>query len=98
MAVIFSKLCGKNEGFYKAVEGVLTSHIMDVDTGKTNDDAVLEAIFRVKKSKKFGERQGGMTEFGDFKERLRRAASLRSTAWRRALRSSFSTRRSLRAL
>lgn len=68
MAVIFSKLCGKNEGFYKAVEGVLTSHIMDVDTGKTNDDAVLEAIFRVKKSKKFGERQGGMTEFGDFKE------------------------------
>lgn len=68
MAVVFSKLCGKNEGLYKAVEGVLTTHILDVDTGKTDDDKVLEAIFRIKKSKKFGERQGGMTEFGNFTE------------------------------
>lgn len=66
MAVVFSKLSGKNDSLYKAVEGVLTEIINDVDTGKTNDDQVLEAIFNVKKSKKFGERTGGMTEFGNF--------------------------------
>ena len=66
MAVVFSKLSGQNDSLYKAVEGVLTEIITDVDTGKTNDDMVLESIFNVKKSKKFGERQGGMTEFGDF--------------------------------
>lgn len=66
MAVVFSKLSGKNDSLYKAVEGVLTEIINDVDTGKTNDDEVLEAIYNVKKSKKFGERTGGMTEFGNF--------------------------------
>jgi hypothetical protein len=66
MAVVFSKLSGKNDSLYKAVEGVLTEIINDVDTGKNNDDQVLEAIFNVKKSKKFGERKGGMTEFGNF--------------------------------
>lgn len=68
MAVVFSKLSGKNDGFYKAVEGVLTEHILDVDTGKNNDDKVLESMFKVKKSSKFGERQGGMTEFSNFRE------------------------------
>jgi hypothetical protein len=66
MGVIFSKLSGKNDSLYKAVEGVLTEVIQDVDTGKTNDDEVLGALFTVKKSKKFGERVGGMTEFGNF--------------------------------
>lgn len=66
MAVIFSKLSGKNDSLYKAVEGVLTEVISDVDTGKTNDDEVLEGIFNVKKSTKFGERAGGMTEFSSF--------------------------------
>lgn len=64
--VIFSKLSGKNDSTFKAVEGVLTELITDIDTGKTKDDEVLEAIFNVKKSKKFAERQGGLTEFSDF--------------------------------
>lgn len=64
--VVFSKLSGKNDSLYKAVEGVLTEIITDVDTGKTQDDEVLNAIFNVKKSSKFGERTGGMTEFGNF--------------------------------
>jgi hypothetical protein len=66
MAVVFSKLSGKNDSLYKAVEGVLTEIINDVDNGKTDDDKVLDSIFNVKKSKKFGERKGGMTEFGNF--------------------------------
>lgn len=66
MAVVFSKLSGKNDSLYKAVEGVLTEIISDVDNASSNDDQVLEAMFNVKKSKKFGERTGGMTEFGNF--------------------------------
>lgn len=64
--VVFSKLSGKNDSLYKAVEGVLTEIISDIDTGKNKDDEVLNAIFNVKSSKKFGERTGGMTEFGNF--------------------------------
>ncbi|MDD4564834.1 MAG: hypothetical protein PHE79_05085 [Eubacteriales bacterium] len=64
--VVFSKLSGKNDSTFKAVEGLLTEIIKDVDTGKTKDDEVLNAIFNVKKSKKFGERAGGLTEFSDF--------------------------------
>lgn len=63
---VFSKLSGKNDSLYKAVEGILTEIIQDVDTGKTEDDKVLNAIFNVKTSKKFGERMGGMTEFANF--------------------------------
>ena len=64
--VVFSKLSGKGDSTFKAVEGLLTEIIKDVDTGKTKDDEVLNAIFNVKKSKKFGERAGGLTEFSDF--------------------------------
>lgn len=64
--VIFSKLSGKNDSLYKAVEGLVTEIINDVDTGKTNDDVVLNAIFNVKKSSQFAEQAGGMTEFGNF--------------------------------
>lgn len=64
--VVFSKLSGKNDSLYKAVEGILTEIITDVDTGKSQDDEVLNAIFNVKKSNKFGERTGGMTEFSNF--------------------------------
>lgn len=66
MAVVFSKLSGKNDSTFKAVEGVLTEIIQDADTGKTSDDEVLNAIFNVKSSKKFGERIGGLTEFANF--------------------------------
>ena len=64
--VVFSELSGKNDSLFKAVEGVLTEIIQDTDTGKTKEDEVLESIFNVKKSKKFGERGGGMTEFANF--------------------------------
>ena len=63
---VFSKLSGKNDSLYKAVEGVLTEIINDVDTGKSDDDKVLSSIFNLKTSKKFGERVGGMTEFANF--------------------------------
>jgi len=66
MAVVFSKLSGQNDSLYKAVEGVLTEIINDVDTSVTKDDEVLNAMFNVKKSNKFGERTGGMTEFSSF--------------------------------
>lgn len=64
--IIFSKLSGKNDSLYKPVEGVLTEIISDVDSTKNQDEEVLSALFNVKSSKRFGERAGGMTEFGNF--------------------------------
>lgn len=67
MAVTFSKGSGQNEGVYKAIEGVITAHINDVDTGVNNDDEVLKGIFVVsKKNSGFGARQATMGEFGNF--------------------------------
>lgn len=65
--VVFSKLSGKNDSLYKAVEGVLTEVIADTDTKTNKDDEVLKAIFNIKKSNKFGERVGTRTSLGNFK-------------------------------
>jgi hypothetical protein len=42
--------------------------IQDTDTEKNKDDELVKALFNVKTSKKFGEKQGSMTEFGNFEE------------------------------
>lgn len=66
MGVIFSKLSGQTDSLYKAVEGVVTEVITDEETGITEDDKLLSQMFKIKKSKQFGERVGGMTEFSNF--------------------------------
>ncbi len=66
MGVIFSKRGGMNDSLFKDLEGVATEIVRDIDTDQNNDDQVLEAIFNIKKSKRFGERTGGMTEFDNF--------------------------------
>lgn len=66
--IVFSKLSGKNDSAFKAIEGVQTEILQDAFVEKVNHDQVLDAIFNVKKSKKFAERGGGYTEFGNFME------------------------------
>lgn len=66
MGVVFSELSGKADSTYKAIEGVITEIITDADTGKTNDDEVLESIANIKTSKKFAERGGTLGEFANF--------------------------------
>jgi hypothetical protein len=65
--VTFSKLSGKNDSLYKAVEGILTEVVADSEKSLNKHDEVLKSIFAMKTSKKFGERVGGRTSFGNFK-------------------------------
>lgn len=68
MAVTFSKHGGLNDEAWKVIDTELSMVIQDTDTEKNKDDELVKALFNVKKSKKFGEKQGSMTEFGNFVE------------------------------
>lgn len=66
MAIVFSKSSGKNDPLWKDIDRVLTMVMQDTDNEKNNDDEIVKAIFNVKTSKRFGEKLGSMTEFGNF--------------------------------
>lgn len=68
MAVIFSKHGGQNDEAWKVIDTELSMVIQDTDTEKNKDDELVKALYNVKTSKKFGEKQGSMTEFGNFEE------------------------------
>ena len=68
MAVTFSKHGGLNDEAWKVIDTELSMVIQDTDTEKNKDDELVKALYNVKKSKKFGEKQGSMTEFGNFVE------------------------------
>ena len=68
MAVTFSKHGGLNDEAWKVIDTELSMVIQDTDTEKNKDDELVKALYNVKSSKKFGEKQGSMTEFGNFVE------------------------------
>ena len=68
MAVIFSKHGGLNDEAWKTIDTELSMVIQDTDTEKNKDDELVKKLYNVKTSKKFGEKQGSMTEFGNFAE------------------------------
>lgn len=68
MAVTFSKHGGLNDEAWKTIDTELSMVIQDTDNEKNKDDELVKALFNVKSSKKFGEKQGSMTEFGNFEE------------------------------
>lgn len=68
MAVMFSKHGGLNDEAWKVIDTELSMVIQDTDTEKNKDDELVKALYNVKSSKKFGEKQGSMTEFGNFEE------------------------------
>ena len=68
MAVMFSKHGGLNDEAWKVIDTELSMVIQDTDTEKNKDDELVKSLFNVKSSKKFGEKQGSMTEFGNFGE------------------------------
>ena len=68
MAVTFSKHGGLNDEAWKVIDTELSMVIQDTDTEKNKDDELVKSLFNVKNSKKFGEKQGSMTEFGNFVE------------------------------
>ncbi len=67
MGVAFSKLSHENDSLYKAIGGVMTEVISDLEKENGKHDEVLKAMFSMRKSKKFGERVGGVTTFSRFK-------------------------------
>ena len=68
MAVTFSKHGGLNDEVWKVIDTELSMVIQDTDTEKNKDDELVKALYNVKTSKKFGEKQGSMTEFGNFQK------------------------------
>ena len=68
MAVMFSKHGGQNDEAWKVIDTELSMVIQDTDTEKNKDDELVNSLYNVKTSKKFGEKQGSMTEFGNFEE------------------------------
>jgi hypothetical protein len=66
MAITFSKNSNLNDELWKTIDTALTTVMQDTDNEKNNDDDLVKTLFREGKSKKFGEKKGGMTEFGNF--------------------------------
>lgn len=66
MAIAFSKSSALNDDLWKTIDTALIAIMQDTDTEKNNDDELVNALYNVKKSKKFGERQTGLTEFDNF--------------------------------
>lgn len=66
MAVIISKSAGLNDDLWNEWAPLIRTFIMDADKDKNKYDDLLKDMFNVNKSKKFGEKNTGLTEFGDF--------------------------------
>lgn len=66
MAVIFSKNSGLNDDLWNEWSTLLIAQMKDVDNEKNNDDELVNALFNVKKSDKFGEKAAGLTSFSNF--------------------------------
>jgi len=66
MAILVSKLSGQNDEAYKVIDTTLSAVMRDIDNEKNKDDELVKALYNVKKSDKFAEKAGSVTEFGDF--------------------------------
>ena len=66
MAINFSKSSGLNDDLWNEWAGQLVAVMQDTDNEKNNDEEFLNSVFNVKKSKRFGEKATGVTEFGNF--------------------------------
>lgn len=66
MAVIFSKASGLANDFWNEWADLLTMKMKDTDNEKNNDDELVNTLFNVKKSKRFGEKIAGMSTFSNF--------------------------------
>lgn len=66
MAVAVSKSSNLNDNLWNEWAPVIRSFIIDADKDKNRYDELLKKMFNVNKSKKFGEKNTGLTEFGDF--------------------------------
>lgn len=66
MAVTVSKNSSLNDDLWNEWAPLIREFISDADKDKNKYDEILGAMFNVKKSNKFGEKNTGLTEFDDF--------------------------------
>lgn len=65
-SLVFEKKGGINDDLWKVTDQVVRAVLMDTATEKNNDDELVNALYNVKKSDKFGEKVTGLTEMGNF--------------------------------
>lgn len=66
MGIIFAKNSGLNDDLWKVNDQIVRAVLMDTDNEKNNDDELVNALFTVKKSDKFGEKMSSLTEMANF--------------------------------
>lgn len=66
MAVIFSKSSGAANDYWNEWADMIQMKMKDTDNEKNNDDELVNALFNVKKSRRFGEKIAGLSTFGNF--------------------------------
>ena len=66
MSVIFSKSSGAANDYWNEWADMIQMKMKDTDNEKNNDDELVNALFNVKKSKRFGEKIAGLSTFGNF--------------------------------
>jgi hypothetical protein len=66
MAIVFSKSSGINDSLWKEIDNALVSEMINADKAKNKDDELVNALFNVKKSERFGEKTVGLTGFANF--------------------------------
>ena len=64
--LLFSKSSGAANDYWNEWADMLQMKMKDTDNEKSNDDALVSALFNVKKSKRFGEKIAGFSTFGNF--------------------------------
>lgn len=66
MALVFAKNSGLNDDLWKVNDQIVRAVLQDTDNEKNNDDELVNSIFNVEKSDKFGEKISSLTEMGNF--------------------------------
>lgn len=66
MAVIISKSAGLNDDLWNEWAPLIREFISDADKDKNQYDDLVKSMYNVKTSKRFGEKNTGLTEFDDF--------------------------------
>lgn len=66
MALIFAKNSGLNDDLWKVNDQIVRAVLKDTDNEKNDDDALVNALYNVEKSDKFGEKISSLTEMGNF--------------------------------
>lgn len=66
MALVFAKNSGLNDDLWKVNDQIVRAVLQDTDNEKNNDDELVNSIYNVEKSDKFGEKISSLTEMGNF--------------------------------